>query len=107
MWELVLYPSILVFFGFVLFAISLINTKFASPLFIFGIAVWFGALILTIYNISDIEGWSTIPFLLLFIHMLLLLSFGLNREVTIKYLVRPDPKGNSPSPLREMRFDVA
>ena len=53
MWELVLYPSILVFFGFVLFAISLINTKFASPLFIFGIAVWFGALILTIYNISE------------------------------------------------------
>ena len=78
-----------------------------------GIFLWLGILILWIFSIinfsySDNTYASEISFIFLdglFLFIILLFFFCVIFRKT-RYF-EPDPKGNSPSPLREMRFDVA
>ena len=69
----------------------------------FSAILWIGALVVTIYLVSEIGRLSAIAFFILVVFVPFWLSLFLDGETTRQYLLTDTNTDNS---LRELRFDV-
>jgi len=68
----------------------------------FSAILWIGALVVTIYLVSEIGGLSAIAFFILVVFVPFWLSLLLDGETTRQYLLNTKTDNG----LRELRFDV-